>query len=57
MEKRTQRDKFTVHTFYAGMTGYVVFQNGTEVYHGYSVDEIIDRFGIHPDDMEEVSNG
>lgn len=57
MEKRTQRDKFTVHTFYAGMTGYVVFQNGTEVYHGYSVDEIIDRFGIHPDDMEEVPNG
>ena len=57
MGKRTQRDKFTVHTFYAGMTGYVVFKNGIEVYHGYSATEILDRFGIHPDDMKEVSNG
>ena len=52
VEKRTQRDDFTVHTFYAGMTGYVVYKNGAEVYHGFSADEILARFGIHPDDME-----
>ena len=52
VEKRTQRDNFTVHTFYAGMTGYVVYKNGAEVYHGFSADEILARFGIHPDDME-----
>ena len=45
---------YTVHTFYAGMTGYVVFANGVEVYHGYSADEIVKRFGVHPNDMEEV---
>ena len=46
-------NKYTVSTFYAGMTGYVVCKDGVEVYHGYSVDEIIDRFEIHPDEMEE----
>lgn len=46
--------EYKVHTFYAGMTGYVVYKNGVEVYHGYSADEILNRFGIHPDDMEEV---
>lgn len=45
---------YKVHTFYSGMVGYVVYENGKEVYCGYSCDEIINRFGIHPDDMEEV---
>lgn len=57
MNKVTQRDNYAVSTFYAGMTGYVVYKNGAEVYHGYSVDEIIERFGIHPDDMEVRCNG
>ena len=45
---------YTVHTFYAGMTGYVIYLDGVEVYHGYSVSEIIDRFGVHPNDIAEV---
>lgn len=52
MKKQTQRDNYSVHTFYAGLVGYVVYKNGVEVYHGYSADEIVERFGIHPDDME-----
>ncbi len=52
--KGEEMDKYTLRTFYAGMTGYIVYKNGVEVYHGYSVDEIIDRFGIHPDEMEEM---
>lgn len=45
---------YKVHTFYAGMTGYVVYKDGVEVYHGYSADEIANRFGVHPNDMEEA---
>lgn len=45
---------YKVHTFYAGMTGYIVYKDGIEVYFGYSPDEIIERFGVHPDEMEEV---
>ena len=45
---------YKIHTFYAGMTGYVVYKDGVEVYHGYSSDEIIRMFRVHPDDMEEV---
>ena len=47
-------ERYTVHTFYAGMTGYVVEKDGKEVYNGYSVDEIIERFGFNPN--EEVEN-
>jgi hypothetical protein len=46
--------EYKVHTFYAGVTGYVVYVDGVEVYYGHSSDEIVERFGIHPDDMEEV---
>lgn len=41
---------YTVRTFYAGMTGYVIEKDGQEVYCGYSVDEIIDRFGFNPNE-------
>ena len=34
------------------MVGYVVYKDGIEVYNGYSTDEIVERFGVHPDDME-----
>ena len=49
---KTQKNRYSVHTFYAGMVGYVVYKDGIEVYNGYSTDEIIERFGVHPDDME-----
>lgn len=49
---KTQNSRYSVHTFYAGMVGYVVYKDGVEVYSGYSTDEIVERFGVHPDAME-----
>lgn len=40
---------YEVITGYAGMTYYLIRKNGKEVYFGYSVDEIIERFGFNPD--------
>lgn len=45
---------YTVHIGYAGMTYYVVYRNGEEVYNGFSETEIMDRFGIAVDDMERI---
>ena len=39
---------YTVRTFYAGIVGYVIEKDVKEVYFGYSVDEIIERFGFNP---------
>lgn len=47
-------DHYTVRTFYDGMTGYVVEKNGVEVYNGFSVDEIIERFGFNPNEVTEI---
>lgn len=47
-------DHYTVSTFYAGMTGYVVKKNGVEVYNGFSADEIIERFGFNPNEVTEI---
>ena len=42
---------YTVTTFYAGMTCYVIKKDGQEVYCGCSVDEIINRFGFNPNEV------
>lgn len=41
---------YTVKTFYAGMTGYSIWKDGKEVYFGYSVSEVIKRFGFNPNE-------
>lgn len=51
---KSEVDHYTVRTFYAGMTGYVVEKNGVEVYNGFSVDEIIERFGFNPNEVTEI---
>lgn len=53
-EEQVEMDHYTVETFYAGMTGYVVKKNGEEVYNGFSVDEIIERFGFNPNEVTEI---
>lgn len=45
---------YTVSTYYAGMTGYVVEKDGVEVYNGFSVSEVIERFGFNPDEETDV---
>lgn len=50
----SKTDHYTVRTFYDGMTGYVVEKNGVEVYNGFSVDEIIERFGFNPNEVTEI---
>lgn len=45
---------FEVHVGYSGMTYYVVYKDGEEVYYGFSESEILDRFGIAVDDMRRV---
>ena len=45
---------YEVYIGYAGMTYYVVYKDGKEVYYGFSVDEIVERFGIHIDNMKRI---
>lgn len=42
---------YTVHSFYQGLTTYVVYEDGVEVYRGFSPTEIIERFGFNPNDI------
>ena len=43
---------YEVYIGYAGMTYYVVYRDGKEVYYGFSEDEIIELFGISVYDMK-----
>ena len=43
-----------VHIGYAGMTYYVVYKDGTEVYYGFSESEILNRFGVAVDNMKRI---
>lgn len=51
---RKEQEMFTVHIGYAGMTYYVVYKDGKEVYYGFSEAEIVERFGVSVDDMERI---
>lgn len=50
---KTEYHVYTYRTFYQGMTGYVVEEDGKEVYCGFSATEIIDQFGFDPSDYDE----
>lgn len=49
-----EKHAYEVHIGYAGMTYYVVYKNGEEVYTGYSESEIFERFGVKVDDMKRI---
>lgn len=44
-------NNYVVESFYCGMTQYVVSKNGIELYNGFSLNEIIERFGFNIDDL------
>ena len=43
-----------VHIGYAGMTYYVVYKDGAEVYYGFSESEILNRFGVAVNNMKRI---
>lgn len=45
---------YEVHIGYAGITYYVVYKNGKEVYYGFSEAEIVKRFGTSVDEMKRI---
>lgn len=45
---------YEVYIFYAGITNYVVYKDGKEVYFGWSADEIHREFGVSVDDMKRI---
>ena len=45
---------YEVHIGYAGITYYVVYKNGKEVYYGFSEEEIAKRFGTSVDEMKRI---
>ena len=45
---------YKVHIGYSGMTYYVVYRDGEEVYHGFSESEIFHKLGVSVDDMERI---
>lgn len=49
---------YEVNITYAGINQYQVFKDGKEVYFGWSCDEILKEFGVHPNDMKRrADNG
>ena len=44
---------YTIKITYAGINQYQVFKDGKEVYFGWSCDEILKNFGVHPYDMKD----
>ena len=49
---------YEVNITYAGIDQYQVFKDGKEVYFGWSCDEILKKFGVHPNDMKRrADNG
>lgn len=43
LERALNSRGYTITTYYEGMTCYHVEKDGKEIYHGFSVDEIIER--------------
>lgn len=41
-------NEYEIHFWYAGMEGCTILKNGVEVYHGFSADEVLERFGFNP---------
>lgn len=41
-------NEYEIHFWYAGMDGCTILKNGVEVYHGFSADEVLERFGFNP---------
>lgn len=42
---------YQIFTSYQGMTAYLIKKDGKEVYFGFSVTEIIERFGFNPNEI------
>lgn len=50
-------NNYEIKITYAGINQYQVFKDGKEVYFGWSCDEILKKFGVHPYDMKEYTEG
>ena len=43
-----EKGGYIIESWYEGMTAYHAEKDGVEVYHGYSLDELIKRIGFNP---------
>ena len=51
MDKVKTYNGYVISIFYAGLTTYVIEKDGNELYYGWSVDDIIERFGFNPTEI------